>query len=304
MVWPPEPLALVLPLLCLALTVWPAPSAAARNRLRRLATQAELARHGGGSLRGVVPGAQSAAGASGLSDNGASVRRALVFAGLAGSAVLATFPTVVGALIAVVVAGGCYLLLGGFSSTEPPGSGSPAWLARLRRPRGRAGLGRDADGTLPFAIDLLAVCLRSGMPTSLSMRSVASNLSSPGSDRHERRATPTSGGPGVCVVLARVAAATELGSEPATAWEEWIGHPSYGPLARALVVTGESGSAVASRLEAVSHQLRVASGQQATVRAQRAGVALMAPLGLCFLPAFVCLGVVPVVVGIAGRVFG
>ncbi|MDQ3055153.1 MAG: type II secretion system protein F, partial [Actinomycetota bacterium] len=39
-------------------------------------------------------------------------------------------------------------------------------------------------------------------------------------------------------------------------------------------------------------------------RAQRAGVALMAPLGLCFLPAFVCLGVVPVVVGIASRVFG
>jgi hypothetical protein len=30
----------------------------------------------------------------------------------------------------------------------------------------------------------------------------------------------------------------------------------------------------------------------------------MAPLGLCFLPAFVCLGVVPVVVGIAKGVFG
>jgi len=209
-----------------------------------------------------------------------------------------------GALIALAVAGGCYLLLGGFSSTKPLGSDSPAWLAGLRRPRGRAALGRDAHGTLPFAIDLLAVCLRSGMPTSSAMRSVASNLSSPGSDRHGRRATPTSGDPGVCVVLARVAAASELGSEPATAWEEWIGHPSYGPLARALVVTGESGSAVASRLEAVSHQLRVASGQQATVRAQRAGVVLMAPLGLCFLPAFVCLGVVPVVVGIAGRVFG
>lgn len=295
---------MVVALLCLALTVWPAPSAAARNRLRRLATQAELARHGDGSFRGVVPGGQAAAGASGLPDNGASVRRALVFAGLAGSAVLTTFPTVVGALIAVVVAGGCYLLLGGISSTEPPGSGGSAWLAGLWQPRGRAALGRDADGTLPFAIDLLAVCLRSGMPTSSAMRSVASNLSSPVSDRHERRETPTSGGPGVCVVLARVAAATELGSEPATAWEEWIGHPSYGPLARALVVTGESGSAVASRLEAVSHQLRVASGQQATVRAQRAGVVLMAPLGLCFLPAFVCLGVVPVVVGIASRVFG
>ena len=28
------------------------------------------------------------------------------------------------------------------------------------------------------------------------------------------------------------------------------------------------------------------------------------PLGLCFLPAFVCLGIVPTVVGIAGPAFG
>ena len=30
---------------------------------------------------------------------------------------------------------------------------------------------------------------------------------------------------------------------------------------------------------------------------------MLAPLGLCFLPAFVCLGVVPLVLGIAGDVF-
>jgi hypothetical protein len=29
----------------------------------------------------------------------------------------------------------------------------------------------------------------------------------------------------------------------------------------------------------------------------------MAPLGLCFLPAFVCLGVVPTVIGLAGGAF-
>ena len=36
---------------------------------------------------------------------------------------------------------------------------------------------------------------------------------------------------------------------------------------------------------------------------RRAGVWVLAPLGLCFLPAFVCLGVVPLVLGIAGQVF-
>ncbi|HZY74813.1 MAG TPA: type II secretion system F family protein, partial [Jatrophihabitantaceae bacterium] len=37
----------------------------------------------------------------------------------------------------------------------------------------------------------------------------------------------------------------------------------------------------------------------ALARANRAGVLAMAPLGLCFLPAFLCLGIVPTVVGIA-----
>jgi pilus assembly protein TadC len=41
---------------------------------------------------------------------------------------------------------------------------------------------------------------------------------------------------------------------------------------------------------------------EAAVR--RAGVWVLAPLGLCFLPAFVCLGVVPLVLGIAADVFG
>ncbi len=36
--------------------------------------------------------------------------------------------------------------------------------------------------------------------------------------------------------------------------------------------------------------------------AERAGVLIAGPLGLCFLPAFVCLGIVPVVAGLAGDV--
>ena len=36
----------------------------------------------------------------------------------------------------------------------------------------------------------------------------------------------------------------------------------------------------------------------------RAGVLVSGPLGLCFLPAFVCLGIVPVVVGLARDVLG
>ncbi|CKW18115.1 alanine rich membrane protein [Mycobacterium tuberculosis] len=35
---------------------------------------------------------------------------------------------------------------------------------------------------------------------------------------------------------------------------------------------------------------------------ERAGVLIAGPLGLCFLPAFLCVGIVPLVVGLAGDV--
>ena len=50
--------------------------------------------------------------------------------------------------------------------------------------------------------------------------------------------------------------------------------------------------------------VRTWSAVSATAAAERAGVLIAGPLGLCFLPAFVCLGVVPVVAGLAGDVFG
>ncbi len=48
--------------------------------------------------------------------------------------------------------------------------------------------------------------------------------------------------------------------------------------------------------------MREALTDIAEARAQRAGVLITAPLGLCFLPAFLVLGVAPVVIGLAGEV--
>lgn len=273
-----------------AVWIWPAVSTVAVARLHRLATPATpatLATPAAGRPVGAVRDRRP---------------RALLFAGLAGAAVVATFPSAWGGLAGTATAWLSYVVLGWSGSAE----GSDHRLRSVARAlRSRAGLldrRAGSDAHLLFAIDLLAVCLRAGLPTTAALRSVAgTTLARIGSDR----GAAISGEPSsVSVVLNRVAAAAELGSEPAAAWEDWIGHPTYGPLARALIVTGESGSAVAARLELVSKRLRTTAGQTAVARAQRVGVALMAPLGLCFLPAFVCLGVVPVVVGIAGRVFG
>jgi pilus assembly protein TadC len=42
----------------------------------------------------------------------------------------------------------------------------------------------------------------------------------------------------------------------------------------------------------------------AAASAERAGVLISGPLGLCFLPAFLALGIVPVVIGLASSVLG
>lgn len=278
-------------LLWLCLVLWPGSRTVAGTRLRCLSLS------GAGRRTGAAGVGADPAGMRQSTNPGAGRSRAAVFAAIAGSAILATVPSLLGGVAAVAGTAGTYLILHGTSRNERTVSGSGRWVNVIRR-LGRAGdAGAGTDPALPFAIDLLAVCLRAGMAIPAALRSVANTLSA-GAPHESQAPVEVSG------VLARVAAASELGSEAATAWADWIGHPRYGPLARALVVTGESGSAVAGRLDVVSRQLRTTAGQQALARAQRVGVTLMAPLGLCFLPAFVCLGVVPVVIGIAGQVFG
>jgi pilus assembly protein TadC len=75
-------------------------------------------------------------------------------------------------------------------------------------------------------------------------------------------------------------------------------------LGRLLVRAGESGSAVVPALRSLAADSRSTARAAAASAVQRAGVWVLAPLGVCFLPAFLCLGVVPLVLGIAGDVFG
>jgi pilus assembly protein TadC len=110
------------------------------------------------------------------------------------------------------------------------------------------------------------------------------------------------GDPGpVGALLRRVAALYRLGAEPHRAWvdvpDELAG------LGRALVRAGESGDAVVPALRSLAADSRAAARLEAEAAVRRAGIWVLAPLGACFLPAFLCLGVVPLVLGIAGDVF-
>ena len=60
----------------------------------------------------------------------------------------------------------------------------------------------------------------------------------------------------------------------------------------------------AAKITELADDVRRRAHDDALAAAERAGVAISGPLGLCFLPAFICLGIVPVVVGLASTVLG
>lgn len=138
---------------------------------------------------------------------------------------------------------------------------------------------------LPVAADLLAVCLAGGSTVVGAVAAVGGAV----------------GGP-LGAVLVDVAARLRWGTAPRTAW---IDVPDAAlALARVVVRAGESGSAVVPALQRLAADSRIAERAETAAAVQRAAVWVLAPLGLCFLPAFLCLGVAPLVLGIAADVFG
>jgi pilus assembly protein TadC len=64
----------------------------------------------------------------------------------------------------------------------------------------------------------------------------------------------------------------------------------------------QSGAPVAEVLTRLADDAREASRAASVAAARSVGVKAVAPLGLCFLPAFVLLGIIPVVAGLASAI--
>lgn len=184
------------------------------------------------------------------------------------------------------LAGGTVLLLGGVAPgpvlvAVGVGVAVERWARRGADPG--ADDARRVRADLPLACDLLAVCLAAGTPVGGALAAVGA----------------ATGGP-LGAALATVARRLQLGATPRTAWS---GAPEDAAgLARVVVRAGESGSSVVPALHGLAADLRGAQRTATAAAVQRAGVRVLAPLGLCFLPAFLCLGVVPLVLGIAADV--
>ncbi|MGA5462899.1 type II secretion system F family protein [Mycobacterium sp. NPDC050041] len=137
------------------------------------------------------------------------------------------------------------------------------------------------------AFDVLAACLSSGMAVSTAAAATAPT------------APPT-----LAAVLTRASDLLALGADPATAWSHPGAEPD--PQTRALLRlarrSASSGAALAQGVAELAVESRSAAADAAGAAAERASVLIAAPLGLCYLPAFLCLGIVPVVAGLAGDV--
>jgi Flp pilus assembly protein TadB len=137
---------------------------------------------------------------------------------------------------------------------------------------------------LPGACDLIGVCLAAGLTVAGAVAAVGEAVPGPAG-----------------VHLRTVAALYRSGADGRRAWADVPGE--LAGLGRVLVRAGESGAAVLPALTSLAAEGRSAQRVEAEAAVRRAGVWVLAPLGACFLPAFVCLGVVPLVLGIAGDVF-
>jgi Flp pilus assembly protein TadB len=159
-----------------------------------------------------------------------------------------------------------------------------AGVVVARRAVVRTGPAAEQDGDIAGAWELLAVCLEAGLPVSVAVSAAAE---------------PLGGSTGA--QLRRVSGLLELGADPADAWLAAEDVPVLATFARAAGRSAATGAALAQVARAESTRLRADLLDSAQARAQRAAVQITGPLGLCFLPAFLVLGIAPVVIGLAGE---
>lgn len=182
-------------------------------------------------------------------------------------------------LAAVVAAVGVAVLVGGPFGVVMGGLvGVGSWqvLARLSAEQGidRDALSRQA----PDAVDCLASCLAAGAPLWSAMQVVAGAFGEPLSGLWERAADRHN-----------------LGAPPEETFAEWLDDPLLAPVGRLLVRSSESGGSLGASLLASAERMRQERAEVLDLKARAVGVKAVAPLGACFLPAFILLAVVPIV---------
>ncbi len=191
---------------------------------------------------------------------------------------VARAPTIVavgiGVLVAAAVGGGLGILLGCaagvFTRRVLHGTAVSAAGQRSRR------LAVD----LPLATELLAACLAAGALPPQAAEAVAGAVNEP-----------------LAGELRRVVATLRLGGDPVRTWAGLTEGPLQS-LGAAFVRSADTGAPLVNLLTELATELRSRERIAAEAEARRVAIRAAAPLGLCFLPAFVLIGLVPIVAGL------
>lgn len=169
---------------------------------------------------------------------------------------------------------------GGVSTLGATALGFPARGATLRGVPARGGHARgQGPGLVPEALELLALALQGGGSLGAATAQVASVLPAP-------RAAQ----------LALVADALRSGEDAASAWAS--AGVDWDPARRSLELAHVAGVAPAPALRQAAADLRRDAIGDVEVATARLGVRLVLPLGLTFLPAFVLITVLPLVLAL------
>jgi pilus assembly protein TadC len=131
------------------------------------------------------------------------------------------------------------------------------------------------------AMVLIALALRAGLPLAAALHHV--ERASAGRTRQD---------------LAAVTAALHWARPAGEAWD--FAGPSWMAAALACEMAERTGAAPAALIEQAAARLKETQERERERKAARAGVLLVLPLGLGFLPAFACTAVIPVVLALAG----
>ncbi|MFC6286899.1 type II secretion system F family protein [Nocardioides sp. GCM10027113] len=154
------------------------------------------------------------------------------------------------------------------------------WLGRVEPAavrRERAAVRRD----LPHLVHLLGASLRSGAAPASALRLVCAALPGPAATR-----------------LRPLAEQLALGADPALVWGSLARDEVLGPLGRALARSHQTGASVVAAVDRLGEDLAASARAEVEHRARAVGVRAALPLGLCLLPSFLLLGIVPLVAGL------
>jgi Flp pilus assembly protein TadB len=191
------------------------------------------------------------------------------------------------ALWALLAGAGAGAFVGG-PLTAPAGVAVAAvvWVVAGRlEPRAVRLRREEVRRDLPHVVTLLAAALRSGAAPASAIDLVCRALPGAAAER-----------------LVPVAARLQLGGDPVAIWAGLADDVALGPLGRTLSRAHRTGAPVVEAVEGLGDDLARRARADVEDRARAIGVRAAVPLGLCLLPSFLLLGIVPLAVSLAATI--